>query len=90
MIGMISGVAGGFVWSGARIAPARKLETSVVLFGLWMLFLGGGVTLALFNVNLGGRQLYFQGGGLAPAMAFVGSLVGLLKVRNELKGTVQE
>ena len=34
-------VALGFVALGARIAPERKMEVAVVLFGLWMVLLGG-------------------------------------------------
>ncbi len=77
------------VWSGARIAPGRKMETAVVLFGLWMLLLGGSVALTLFAVNLRGRQLFFQGGGLAPVMALVGGFVGLWIARNEARPTTR-
>src|SRR5262245_38611571 len=40
------------VWAGARIAPARKVETAVVLFGLWTLLLGGFVALTIFQVDI--------------------------------------
>jgi hypothetical protein len=78
------------VWSGARIAPARKMETAVVLFGLWMLLLGGSVALTLFAVNIQGRRLFFQGGGLAPVMAFAGGLVGLLIARKQAKAGISQ
>jgi hypothetical protein len=78
-------IAAGFVWSGARIAPARKIEAAVILFGLWMVLLGGSVALTLFEVNIWGRQLFFRGGGLAPVMAFVGGVIGLLIARKEAR-----
>ena len=34
-------IAAFFVWSGSRIAPKHRVRTSVVLFGLWFLLLGG-------------------------------------------------
>lgn len=76
-------IAAGLVWSGARIAPARKVETAVVLFGLWMMIVGGGVALTLFGVTVRGRQLFPYGGGLGPVAAIVGAIIGLLVVRHE-------
>lgn len=78
-------IAAGFVWSGARVAPTRKVETAVVLFGLWMVLLGGTLALTFFAVDVRGQQLFLQGGGLAPAMAFVGGVIGLLIARHEAK-----
>jgi hypothetical protein len=68
------------IWFGARIAPTRKMETAVVLFGLWMVLLGGVIALVLFVGNVRGHGVYLQAGGVAPAMAFVGGVVGLLAV----------
>jgi hypothetical protein len=79
-------IAAGIVWLGARIAPARKVETALVLFGLWMVFLGGTVAYTLFVGNIGGRRVFFHGGGLAPAMAFVGGVIGFLVARQEARG----
>ena len=72
------------VWAGARIAPTRPMETAVVLFGLWTLLLGGFAALTLSGAGFAGGQLYFQAGGLASVMAFVGGFVGLLIARNEV------
>ena len=69
-----------FVWVGARIAPSRRPETALVLFGLWVLGLGATVAFVLMGGNIGGRQLFFHGQGLAPAMAFVGGIVGGIAV----------
>ncbi len=78
-------IAVGFVWLGAWIAPARKTEVAVVLFVLWVVLLGGTVAFTLLVGNIGGRQLFMHGGGLAPAMAFVGGIIGLLIVRKKAK-----
>jgi hypothetical protein len=75
------------VWAGARIAPGRKMETAVVLFGLWMLLLGGSVALTFFQVEIQGRLLFFQAGGLAPVMALVGGFLGLLIARKEAQAS---
>jgi hypothetical protein len=78
-------IAGTFVWAGAKIAPARKLETAIVLFGLWTLLIGGVLAIALFHVKIGDRFVGLDYGGLGSASAFVGGVVGLLKIRNEEK-----
>lgn len=77
-------IAAGFVWSGSRIAPTKKIETAVVLFVIWMLLLGALVAFAVLGVNVGGRALFLQGGGLAAVMAFLGGLVGLMAARRQL------
>jgi hypothetical protein len=76
-------IAGTFVWAGAKIAPARKIETAIVLFGLWMLLLGGCLAVALFHVEIGHGQIYLQYGGLGAVAAFIGAVIGFLTVRNE-------
>jgi hypothetical protein len=78
-------IAGTFVWAGAKIAPARKLETAIVLFGLWALLIGGVLAIALFHVKIGDRFVGLDYGGLGSVSAFVGGVVGLLKIRNEEK-----
>ena len=76
-------IAAGFIWLGARIAPDRKAETAVALFGLWLFVAGATVALSLSNANVGGRSFYMHGGGIAPILGVVGSVVGLLAARRE-------
>jgi len=78
-------IAGVFIWAGSRIAPQYKIETSVVLFGLWTFLIGGFVFLTLSGVALMGNQLYFRGGGVATLMAVAGALTALYFVRKEQK-----
>jgi len=78
-------VAAGFVWLGARIAPERKTETAVALFGVWLFVVGASVALALANANVGGQSFYLRGGGIAPLLGVVGSVVGLLVARREAR-----
>ncbi|MGE4084661.1 MAG: hypothetical protein AB7H93_16790 [Vicinamibacterales bacterium] len=74
-------IATGFVWLGARIAPTRKSETAVALFGLWLFAAGAFVALALSNAQVGGRGFSMNGG--APLFAVAGAVVGLLVARRE-------
>ena len=76
-------IAGTFVWAGAKIAPARKIETGIVLFGLWMLLLGGSLAVALLHVEIGNRQIDLQYGGLGNVASFIGAVVGFLIAKNE-------
>ena len=76
-------IAGVFIWVGSRIAPAYKIETSFILFGVWMFLIGGFVFLTLFDATWMDKQLYFQGGGVATAMAVIGALTALYFVRVE-------
>src|SRR5262249_2136120 len=78
-------IAGTFVWAGAKIAPARKLETAIVLFGLWMLLIGGVLAIALFHVKIGDRFVGLDYGGLSMSSSFFGGVVWFLKIRNEEK-----
>ena len=78
-------IAGTIVWAGAKIAPTRKLETAIVLFGLWTLLIGGLLAIALFHVKIGDRFVGLDYGGLGSASAFIGGVVGLLVIRNEEK-----
>jgi len=75
-----------FVWAGSRIAPERKVLTSVVLLGLLLLLQGGFVFLAVSGTNVMGAQFYLQGRGIAPIMALAGALVGLYIVRRKNAG----
>lgn len=76
-------LSGVFVWVGSRISPAYKFETSVVLFGIWMLLIGGVVFLTLGDGDWFGGRLYFSGGGLPTILAVVGAIVGLFAARLE-------
>ncbi len=76
-------VAAGFVWSGARIAPAQKTEAAVVLFGVWLMFLTAMLALVLFDIPLSGRRLFFYGRGLSFVAGLAGAIIGLRLVRNE-------
>jgi hypothetical protein len=76
-------IAGTFVWAAAKIAPARKIETAVVLFSLWTLLLGGSLAVALFYVEICHLQFDPNYGGLAPVAAFICAVVGFLIVKKE-------
>jgi len=79
-------IAAGFIWGGSRIAPSHKMETAVVLFGLWMVLMGGVITFTYFVGSIYGQYIFFRAHGLATAMAFIGTLCGLLIVRKQTKG----
>ena len=74
-----------FVWAGSRIAPTYKLETSTILFGIWMFLIGGAVFLTWRNADWFGSQLYFQAGGVPTIVAVVGAVIGLFTARTETK-----
>ena len=76
-------IAGGIVWWGAQIAPQRKVETAVVLFGLWMLVLGAVVGVTYSGGTYLGHQLYAKYGGLSFLGVALGAGLGLLLVRSE-------
>jgi len=75
-----------FQWAGARIAPHHKFETSVVLFGLWLVLWGAAVALTLSGANVAGRPLVFRGGALGPIAAVAGALTGLYVTRRDRDG----
>ena len=75
---------GTFVWSGSRIAPEYKFETSLALFGLMLFMIGGFVFLTLSGSDWMGAQLSFRGGGLGTGMAIVGAVTGLYYARKEV------
>jgi hypothetical protein len=72
-----------FIWAGARVAPNHKVKVAMVLFVLWLIMLGGAVAMVLSGSDFGGLQFNFEGGGLAPAMALIGAVIGLYIVRKQ-------
>jgi hypothetical protein len=83
-------IAAVYVWAGSRIAPEYKAAAAVGLFGLWMALLGGFVFLAFFGGTWMSHDLYFQGGGVAPIMAFLGAFTGLYVVRKQHKAETNQ
>jgi hypothetical protein len=71
------------VWLGSRIAPERKFETSIILFGLLVFLVGGSVFLIASHGTLLGQQFYFNDGAITPIMSIGGALVGLYIVRRQ-------
>lgn len=79
-----------FVWGGSRIAPFRKVETAVVLFGASLLLIGASFALGLTGAHIGSVQYSLQLGGLPPAGAVVGAFIGLYLVRRENSANVKD
>jgi hypothetical protein len=86
-----------FVWAGGRIAPDRKIETSVVLLCIWI-FLSGGFTflaisgdqmvmqnmaLRIGGVFLGVYPIRFQYGGLRLVLGIVGAVYAVWLVKQD-------
>src|SRR5215207_5048611 len=46
-------LSGVFIWVGSKVSPAYKVETAVILFGVWMFLIGGFVFLALTGNGFG-------------------------------------
>ena len=65
-------IAAVFVWSGSRIAPRHRALASVVLVGIWTLFLGGFIAL-LLNAQYWSFLLYLA---LIPVAVLFGPAVG--------------
>lgn len=75
-----------FIWFGSRIAPRRRFETAVTLFGV-LLFVGGGsIALGLSGAHIGNVQYSVSQGGLAALGAFVGALIGLYAAYHAAQG----
>ncbi len=72
-----------FVWAGSRVAPKFKIETAVVLCGLWLLVVGGFVALSLAGARVGRIGLTMQYGGLGAVLAVAGAFAGVLTVRHD-------
>lgn len=81
-------LSGVFIYVGARISPAYKVETAVVLFGIWMFLVGGFVFLTFSGSEFNGGQLYFRYSGIPTIMAVVGAIIGLFVVWAEQKKEV--
>jgi hypothetical protein len=75
-----------FVWAGSRIAPSRKVETAVVLFGTWLWLAGAALALGLVEAHIGNLQFHLRSSALAPAGAIIGASVGLYLTRREKAG----
>lgn len=72
-----------FVWAGSRIAPNRKIETAVVLFGVMLLIIGASIALALTGERIGNLRYFLILGGIPSVGAIVGALIGLYIVWHE-------
>jgi hypothetical protein len=77
-----------FVWGGARIAPFRKVETAVVLFGALLLLIGASVALGLTGGRIGNAQYYLRLGGFPLAGSVVGAFIGLYLAYRETSADV--
>jgi len=69
--------------TGARPTANHKVKAATVLFVLWLLMLGCAVVLVLSGADVGSLQFNLKGGGLAPVMAFIGTVAGLYIVRKQ-------
>jgi hypothetical protein len=65
------------VWGGSRIAPYRKIEAAIALFGGWMLLAGVSLTLGLMGVSFGTTHYSVQLGGSPFAGSIIGAALGL-------------
>ena len=81
-------LSGVFIWVGAKVSPDYKLETAVILFGVWMFLVGGFVFLTFTGNEFNGGQLYFRYSGVPTFMAVIGAIVGLFVVWTERKKEV--
>ena len=66
-----------FVWAGSRIAPGRKVQTAIGLFGLSLLGSGGALALGIVGFRAGNTGFYLRLGGLPIAAGIVGAFFGL-------------
>jgi hypothetical protein len=72
-----------FVWVGSRIAPRRKVETAVVLFGATLLLSGAAIALGYSGARAGSQQFYIRIGGIPAIAGIVGAFIGLYLVRRQ-------
>jgi hypothetical protein len=66
-----------FIWAGSRIAPSRKMETALGLFGLSLLGSGGALALAVVGFRDANIGFYLRLGGLPIAAGIAGAFIGL-------------
>jgi hypothetical protein len=66
-----------FIWAGSRIAPSRKMETAIALFGLVLLMVGVALTLAVVGFRDGNTGFGLRFGGLPNAAGIAGAFIGL-------------
>jgi hypothetical protein len=66
-----------FVWVGSRIAPNRKVEAAITLFGLTLLGCGASLALAVSGAHFGNVSYYVRLGGLPIIAGIAGAFIGL-------------
>lgn len=66
-----------FIWAGSRIAPSRKMETALGLFGLSLLGSGGALALAVVGFRDDNIGFYLRLSGLPIAAGIAGAFIGL-------------
>jgi hypothetical protein len=67
-----------FIWIGARIAPEHKFKAATVLFGLWLLVMGGATLFAAFS-----GTLELRSGGVVTVSSLLGTVAGLYAAKKE-------
>lgn len=66
-----------FIWAGSRIAPSRKMETAIVLFGSVLVLAGIALTLAVLGFRDGNTGFVLRYDGLPNAAGIAGAFIGL-------------
>ena len=74
-----------FIWAGSRIAPSRKMETAVVLFGTMLLASGAFIGIFASGGHYLGQSLSLRFGGLPIVAGIAGAFIGLYIAYNENK-----
>jgi hypothetical protein len=69
-----------FVWAGGRIAPDRKIETSVILLCIWIFLCGGFVFLAMSGGQWMNQSIQLRYGGLLLALGIAGAGLAVVLV----------
>ena len=72
-----------FVWAGSRIAPSRKIETAIALFGVMLLCSGASFALGLSGAHFGNVSYSLQFCGLPAVAGIAGAFIGLYLVHRE-------
>jgi hypothetical protein len=66
-----------FIWFGARVAPCRRRDAAILLFGIWMIMLGVSAGSAIGGARFGSTQITGQYNGLGLLFGAFGALIGL-------------